>query len=101
MPTLYPHGMTEEEYDAFLITIDPRQPCLDRPGSEERVDIYAARYRKGFPLYHPDDLDNEGNGRGQSPALKRAAIADFNPLTDAELCVDELEEPEDDESDWE
>lgn len=101
MTTPYTHGMTEEEYDTFLLTIDPTQPCLDRPGSDERVDMYAARYRAGIHIFQPDDADNERDGRGMSPAQKRAAIAEFNPLTDAELRVDELEEPEDDEdSDW-
>lgn len=100
MSNPYPGGMSPEEFDALCDTVDPDAPCESPQGSEDRVLAYAARYRAGRPIYHPEDVDLESWGHGASPALKRAAIADFNPLTDAELCVDELEEP-DDESDWE
>ena len=37
--------------------------CIrDRPGSEEKVTMLAARYAAGLPLWHNDDCYDHGPG---------------------------------------
>lgn len=35
----------------------PAAPTATRPGSRERVEVYAARIRRGEEIFHPGDLD--------------------------------------------
>ena len=37
--------------------IDPAEASVTRRGSADRVDVYAARYEAGLPMWHADDSD--------------------------------------------
>lgn len=50
--------------DEELLGIDPTVPVEAYPGSWEKVQMLAARYAAGLPLWHEDDCDeHEGRTR--------------------------------------
>lgn len=51
-----------EEIDFESLGIDPKEPTLAKPGSEEKVLILAARYAAGVPLWHNSDCYEHGPG---------------------------------------
>lgn len=56
----YVVGFDDEDFEA--LGIDPVQPTLARPGSQEKVATLAARYAAGLPLWHEDDCYDHGPG---------------------------------------
>lgn len=45
------------------MSIDPLAPTSARPGSDEKINVLAARYAAGKPLWHPDDeLSHRADG---------------------------------------
>lgn len=42
------------------LTIDPEEPTVAKPGSEEKVCMLAARYAAGLPLWHNGDCVDHG-----------------------------------------
>lgn len=50
--------LTYEDYKAM--GIDPVQPTVARPGSEEKVLMLSARYAAGMPLWHDSDCYDHG-----------------------------------------
>lgn len=56
----YTVGFEDEDFQA--LGIDPIQPTLARPGSQEKVATLAARYAAGLPLWHEDDCYDHGPG---------------------------------------
>lgn len=49
-------GTWELEDDTFgVLGNDPNEPTGAKPGSEEKVDMLAARYALGVPLWNNDD----------------------------------------------
>lgn len=51
-----------EEIDFESLGIDPKEPTVAKPGSEEKVLILAARYAAGVPLWHDSDCYEHGPG---------------------------------------
>ena len=51
-----------EEIDFEALGIDPKEPTIAKPGSEEKVLILAARYAAGVPLWHDSDCYEHGPG---------------------------------------
>ncbi len=51
-----------EEIDFSSLGINPKEPTLAKPGSEEKVLILAARYAAGVPLWHDSDCYEHGPG---------------------------------------
>jgi hypothetical protein len=51
-----------EEIDFEALGIDPKEPTVAKPGSEEKVLILAARYAAGVPLWHDSDCYEHGPG---------------------------------------
>lgn len=51
-----------EDIDFESLGIDPKEPTLAKPGSEEKVLILAARYAAGVPLWHLSDCYEHGPG---------------------------------------
>lgn len=59
----YEDGPAEfEEIDFEALGIDPKEPTVAKPGSEEKVLILAARYAAGVPLWHDSDCYEHGPG---------------------------------------
>ena len=55
-PSEYDEELGEfEEIDFEALGIDPKEPTVAKPGSEEKVLILAARYAAGVPLWHDSD----------------------------------------------
>jgi hypothetical protein len=54
--------MEFEEIDFEALGIDPKEPTVAKPGSEEKVLILAARYAAGVPLWHDSDCYEHGPG---------------------------------------
>lgn len=51
-----------EDIDFEALGIDPKEPTIAKPGSEEKVLILAARYAAGVPLWHDSDCYEHGPG---------------------------------------
>lgn len=49
------------EIDYEELGIDPSQPTIARPGTEEKVLVLSARYAAGVPLWHPHDCIDDGS----------------------------------------
>lgn len=58
----YDEPMEFEEIDFESLGIDPKEPTVAKPGSEEKVLILAARYAAGVPLWHDSDCYEHGPG---------------------------------------
>jgi hypothetical protein len=43
------------ESDRIKNTVLPASPTISEPGSEENIQILAARYKRGESLHHPND----------------------------------------------
>lgn len=67
----YDEPIEFEEIDFESLGIDPKEPTVAKPGSEEKVLILAARYAAGVPLWHDSDCYEHGPGE----ALLRMAQA--------------------------
>lgn len=52
-----------EEIDFEALGINPCDPTLAKPGSEEKVAMLAARYAAGLPLWHDEDCVDHGPGQ--------------------------------------
>jgi len=50
--------------DLAELGVDPREPTLARPGSDDKVLMLAARYASGLPLWH--DADCSDHSRAQT-----------------------------------
>jgi len=62
-PSEYDEDQYEfEEIDFEALGIDPKEPTIAKPGSEEKVLILAARYAAGVPLWHDSDCYEHGPG---------------------------------------
>lgn len=48
------------EIDFEALGIDPGEPTLAKPGSEEKVCMLSARYAAGLPLWHDSDCIDHG-----------------------------------------
>jgi hypothetical protein len=48
------HDPVDEE-NLLALGINPLEPTLARPGSEDKVQMLAARYAAGLPLWHEED----------------------------------------------
>ncbi len=68
----------EEDYSA--IGVDPAQPTVAKPGSEEKVLTLAARYAAGLPLWHTEDRYDHGPGQVEPAEVTRGE--DFRPEED-------------------
>ncbi len=58
----YDEPIEFEEIDFDSLGIDPKEPTVAKPGSEEKVLILAARYAAGVPLWHDSDCYEHGPG---------------------------------------
>lgn len=58
----YDEPLEFEEIDFEALGIDPKEPTVAKPGSEEKVLILAARYAAGVPLWHDSDCYEHGPG---------------------------------------
>lgn len=58
----YDEPVEFEEIDFESLGIDPKEPTVAKPGSEEKVLILAARYAAGVPLWHDSDCYEHGPG---------------------------------------
>ena len=58
----YDEPLEFEEIDFESMGIDPKEPTVAKPGSEEKVLILAARYAAGVPLWHDSDCYEHGPG---------------------------------------
>ncbi len=58
----YDEPLEFEEIDFAALGIDPKEPTVAKPGSEEKVLILAARYAAGVPLWHDSDCYEHGPG---------------------------------------
>jgi hypothetical protein len=56
----YGAGLDDEDFRA--LGIDPARPTEGKPGSEEKVQMLAARYAAGLPLWHEEDCYDHGPG---------------------------------------
>ena len=54
-------GLFDEE-DFIALGINPSAPTLAKPGSEDKVQMLAARYAAGLPLWHDKDCYDHGPG---------------------------------------
>jgi hypothetical protein len=61
-PSEYEETVEFEEIDFEAMGIDPKEPTVAKPGSEEKVLILAARYAAGVPLWHDSDCYEHGPG---------------------------------------
>ena len=53
-----------EEMDLEALGIDPKGPTEAKPGSEDKVQMLAARYAAGLPLWNEEDCYDHGPDRG-------------------------------------
>ena len=51
-----------EQIDFESLGIDPGEPTVAKPGSEEKVLMLAARYAAGVPLWHENDCYDHSPG---------------------------------------
>ena len=54
-------GLYDEE-DFIAIGVNPSQPTDEKPGSDGKVLMLAARYAAGLPLWHDSDCYDHGPG---------------------------------------
>lgn len=52
-------GLFDEE-DFIALGINPGAPTAAKPGSEDKVQMLAARYAAGLPLWHDKDCYDHG-----------------------------------------
>ena len=52
-------GLFDEE-DFIALGISPGSPTAAKPGSEDKVQMLAARYAAGLPLWHDQDCYDHG-----------------------------------------
>lgn len=52
-----------EAFDYEALGIDPTRPTDAKPGSEEKVNMLAARYAAGLPLWHSEDCYDHSPGQ--------------------------------------
>ena len=81
------HGAWEET-DLEALGMDPRDPTNASPGSDEKVEMLAARYAAGMPLWHANDCsDHElaGNQTDRQATTEAAGsfVDDKYELTEA------------------
>lgn len=51
----------ERDYEGESVTsLDPFHPTEAKPGSEDKVQMLAARYAAGLPLWHDSDCYDHG-----------------------------------------
>jgi len=49
-----------EEFDLEDVGVNPQTPTDAKPGSDDKVDMLAARYAAGLPLWHDKDRYDHG-----------------------------------------
>lgn len=76
------YGGFFSEEDFLAIGVDPAQPTVAKPGSEEKVLMLAARYAAGLPLWHSEDRYDHGPGQSEP----------LDGVRDDEFVLDEDEE---------
>lgn len=69
---------SEEDY---AVGVDPSQPTVAKPGSEEKVLTLAARYAAGLPLWHNEDRYDHGPGQLE-PAEASSRDEEYVPEED-------------------
>lgn len=72
------------EEELRSLGVDPAWPTAAKPGSEEKVQMLAARYAAGLPLWHADDKSDNESGHG-------ALFGDNDVEVDEETEEPELE----------
>lgn len=55
-----------DEEDFRAMGINPSDPTVAKPGSEDKVVMLAARYASGLPLWHGSDCYDHGPERARS-----------------------------------
>ena len=66
LPLAYLFGAADRPFQIDLhdeMGFNPFDKTEAKPGSEDRVQILAARYAAGLPLWHEEDCVDHGPGR--------------------------------------
>ena len=51
-----------QEEDFIALGINPSEPTVAKPGSDDKVMMLAARYASGLPLWHDSDCYDHSPG---------------------------------------
>jgi len=62
--------------DLVQFGVDPAEPTLARPGSNEKVFMLAARYAAGLPLWHDGDCYDHSSANGSDFGQENQDYAD-------------------------